>query len=286
MTDAMDADAPPSRLHLLGKAVRIAVLVWLGLLLVLGLTQRSMIYFPSVVDEASIGKEAAAKGLLAWRNSHGETIGFCSIAPSCGRPRASVIIFHGNAGHAVHRADYIQILRDASPGTAMSVYIMEYPGYGARIGSPSQEILIAAAKDAIAQLPTDETLLLLGESLGGGVACAVAAGEPHRVHGLLLMTPFDTLSSVARHHYPLLPVDWILSDRYPSAEWLKKFRGPCVMVIASADSVIPPELGEALYDTYGGPKKMIVVQGATHDSAAGMMPATAWREAVGFLLKN
>jgi pimeloyl-ACP methyl ester carboxylesterase len=168
----------------------------------------------------------------------------------------------------------------------MSVFIMEYPGYGARVGNPSQATLIAAAKDAIAQLPKDEKLLLLGESLGSGVACAVAAAEPHRIHGLLLMTPFDSLSSVARQHYPLLPVDWILRDRFPSAGWLENFHGPCVMVIASEDTVIPAELGETLYNAYEGPKKMIVIGGATHNSVADMMTPTEWREAVGFLLKN
>jgi pimeloyl-ACP methyl ester carboxylesterase len=280
----MDADTPPSRLHILGKVIRAVVLVWLGLLLFLGLTQRSMIYFPLVENQTSIEREAAAKGLRAWRNSSGKTIGFCSIAPSSGHPRASVLVFHGNAGHAMQRAVYIPILRDASPGTAMSVYFLEYPGYGSRIGSPSQETLIAAARDAVAQMPADEKLLLLGESLGSGVACAVAADQPNRIHGLLLITPFDSLSSVARHHYPLLPVDWVLLDRYPTAEWLDKFSGPCVFVLAAEDTVIPPECGAKLNEAYGGPKKLITVQGATHNNLRDMMTPSEWRDTLEFIL--
>lgn len=257
------------------------------MLIFLGLSQRSMIYFPSTDSESSsLRKEAAIRGLNGWPDKSGEIIGFCNIAPRSARPRASIVIFHGNAGCAVQRADYVQLLRDAMPASALSVYILEYPGYGPRNGSPSQETLIAAAKEAVALIPSDEKLVLLGESLGSGVACAVASASNCRVHGLLLLTPFDSMVSVARHHYPLLPVGWILRDRYPSDEWLSRFGGPAVFVLASDDEVIPVELGTKLYNSYEGPKKLFMVQGATHNDLLSVMKPIEWSEALEFVLAD
>ncbi len=280
----MDGDDPPTRLHLLGKAARVALLVWLGLLIFLGLTQRSMIYFPHVTDERSLEQEALAINLFPWRDTSGKVIGFCNVAPASGLPRASVIIFHGNAGYAAHRVNYVRILREALPNIALSIYILEYPGYGARGDVPSQDTLIAAARESVGLIPSHERLLLLGESLGSGVACAIGAEEPERVHGLLLLTPFDCLASVARYHYPLLPVGWILRDTYPAAEWLRNFRGPCVFVVAAEDNVIPHEIGVKLYEAYGGSKKLITVQRATHNDLADVMTPSDWRDALEFIL--
>jgi pimeloyl-ACP methyl ester carboxylesterase len=214
-----------------------------------------------------------------------ETIGYRSLAATDDpRSPAAILITHGNAGYALHRADYATILRAAAPDRALSIYILEYPGYGARSGTPSQPNFLAAANEAVAHIPQDQPLILLGESIGTGVACATAAAHPDRIAGLLLLTPFDSLANVAQHHYPILPVRWIMRDQYRSEEWLKQYRGPVAIILAANDSIVPAKFGQKLYDIYTGPKKLIIADDADHNDLLHTLPSSAWQEALNFLL--
>ena len=272
-------------LAVLSRIALAAILVWLGLLAFLALGQRSMIYYPSRNDDASLAREASSQGFEPWQNASGEIIGYRSLpAPEDPRPPLAVLITHGNAGYAIHRADYASILRAAAPDRAISVYILEYPGYGARSGRPSQTDFLAAADEALARIPADIPVILLGESIGTGVASATAAADPDRVSGLLLLTPFDTLANVAQHHYPLLPVRWILRDQYPSEDWLKSYRGPVAIILAANDTIVPAKFGQKLYDSYAGPKKLIIADQADHNDLLHTLPPSAWQEALQFLL--
>lgn len=264
----------------------VAILVWLGLVVFLGLGQQSMIYYPSRNDAGALEREALSQGFEPWKNTQGETIGYRSLpAPDDPRPPVAVLVSHGNAGYAMHRADYARILRAAAPDRALSVYILEYPGYGARPGEPSQNTFLAAAGEALGQIPAGLPVVLLGESIGTGVASATAAAHPDRVAGLLLLTPFDSLASVAQHHYPLLPVRWIMRDQFPSEEWLKNYRGPVATVLAANDSIVPAKFGQKLHDTYAGPKKVITADQADHNDLLHTLPPSAWQNALQFLLR-
>jgi len=272
-------------LAVLSRVALIAILVWLGLLVFLALSQRSMIYYPSRNDAESLEQEAGAQGFEPWKNPQGGTIGYRILpAPEDPRPPLAILITHGNAGYAMHRADYAAILRAAAPDRALSIYILEYPGYGSRSGTPSQSAFLAAADEAVALIPDNKPLILLGESIGTGVASATAAAHPDRVAGLLLLTPFDTLANVAQHHYPLLPVRWILRDQYPSEDWLKQFHGPLAIVVAANDTIVPAKFGQKLHDTYAGPKKLIIAQHADHNDLLHTLPPSAWQEALNFVL--
>lgn len=272
-------------LRVLSRATTVAILAWLGLAAFVGLGQQSMIYFPSRANDAELSRAASAQGFKAWKNSRGETIGFRSCsAPGDTRPPLAVMITHGNAGMAVHRGEFASLLRAAAPDHAVSVYILEYPGYGARSGRPSQHSFLAAADEAIASIPTEVPLILLGESIGTGVACATAATHPGRIKGLLLLAPFDSLAAVARHHYPLLPVSWLMRDKYPSEEWLKNYHGPVAIILAANDTIVPAELGRKLHDTYAGPKKLIIADQADHNDLLHSLPPSAWHDALDFIL--
>ena len=275
----------PSALTRLWHVLRIVLLVWLGLLAFLALSQRSMIYYPSRHDAASLQRAADTQGFSPWQNPQGDTIGYRSLpATNDPRPPLAILITHGNAGYAMHRADYAPLLRAAAPDRAVSIYVLEYPGYGARSGTPSQDAFLAAADEALGLIPADVPVILLGESIGTGVASATASAHPDRVSGLLLLTPFDSLANVAQHHYPLLPVRWIMRDQYPSAEWLQNYRGPVAIILAANDTIVPAKFGQSLHDSYTGPKKLIIADQADHNDLLHTLPSSAWKEAITFLL--
>ena len=87
-------------------------------------------------------------------------------------------------------------------------------------------------------------ITVIGRSLGSGVASYVAAERP--VSKLVLVTPFDSLAAVAAGHYPWLPVDWLLQDRYDAGRHLADFTGPLLVIRAGNDRVVPPARTDAL----------------------------------------
>ena len=102
--------------------------------------------------------------------------------------------------------------------------------------------------------------------------------------GLLLMTPWDGLASVAAHHYPWLPAGLLLRDRYDSVGNLGGFRGRIAVVVAEHDSIVPPKLGHRLYESIAAEKRLWVVAGADHNDWIARVVAGWWASVAGFLL--
>jgi pimeloyl-ACP methyl ester carboxylesterase len=98
------------------------------------------------------------------------------------------------------------------------------------------------------------------------------------------MTPWDRLENVATHHYPWLPVRWMLRDRYDSAANLAGFQRPVLIAIATRDATVPSPLGRALYDALPGRKRLEVVEGAGHTDWSSKIDAAWWPRAIEFLL--
>lgn len=256
---------------LMVAGVYVLVTAWLAL------TQRRMIYHPSTAPTKTLEAWAQEAGLEPWRNAAGVRIGWKRLSaaqPAVGQ----VLIAHGNAGCAVDRAFYAPALQKAA---ALDVFILEYPGYGDRPGSPSEPALLAAAEEAFRSLAPNQPVYLLGESLGSGVAAYLAGQHPDRVAGVLLIAPFDNLTALAQHHMPLFPVKWLLKDRYPSDRRLRAYRGPVGVLLAGQDEVVPARFGRRLYEGYPGPKKLWVTAQARHNEVYDQ-PPTFWAEVVAF----
>lgn len=243
--------------------------------------QRKLIYFPAKASEEILLGHARAEAMEPWRDEAGALIGWRHRGQ--GRPNASrFLVFHGNAGYALHRVRYALDLTGVAD---CEVCLLEYPGYGSRGGKPSQETLLAAGGQALRLLKKENAgapVFLIGESLGSGVAAGVTARAPALVSGLIFITPLNRLTEVASYHFPWLPVRWILADRYPAVEWLRGFPGPLAVVVADDDEVIPNRFGKALHDSFAGPKRIWVKPGR-HNTIHDALDAEWWREAVGFL---
>ncbi len=267
------------------KIFGILLLVYIVLSLLLVGFQRKMVYYPSHDSEEHLLQIAQAKRMSAWRNAKGELIGWKISAPQNGSGGNAVVVFHGNAGYALHR-DYISngflALDDQQRWT---IHIFEYPGYGARKGQPSEEHIKATAADAVASLFNEhyDQLYLVGESIGTGVATYLANQYSARFKGVLLITPFTSLIDVGKVHYPMFPIALLLRDRYDNIEPLKGYGGPVAFLIAGADEIVTPSLGYKLYDAYSGPKKIWVQEGRRHNTLNYDPRASWWNEVVNFL---
>jgi uncharacterized protein len=252
-----------------------AVLVVLLVLVAIALMQDRLLYFPTKVAlaQTSIGP------LHPWPSAQ-EFRGL--VAEPAGPVRATAIVFHGNAGHAGDRGYFAETLTRLG----VRVILAEYPGYGPRDGPLGERSLVGdgAQTIALAHRLHGAPVLVIGESLGAGVAAAAAAQERDKVAGLLLITPWDRLESVAAHHYRWLPVRLLLRDRYDTVANLAAFGRPVMIVIATDDEVVPAPFGRALHAALAEPKRLAVIDRAGHSDWTVKLSAAWWQSAMEFLL--
>jgi pimeloyl-ACP methyl ester carboxylesterase len=260
-----------------------ALLAYVLVLVLFAALQRRMIYFPTRAGEPALLAEAGRVGAEPWREESGGLMGWvvrAQVQPA----RCRVLVFHGNAGFALHRTYYAD---GFGPALEADVHVLEYPGYGARAGSPSEVALLEAGETALRQLAREgpSPVILVGESIGSGVAAGVAARAPELVAGIVFITPMTSLTEVAAHHYPFLPVRLMVADRYPVVDWLRSYRRPIAVTLADEDEVIPKQIGQRLYDSYVGPKRLWVKPG-THNTMLARVDAAWWREVGEFVLRR
>jgi len=193
--------------------------------------QRSMLFFPT--------HHSLPTKLTRW--SDGQRImGYAREVPNA---RTIWFMMHGNGGQAADRDYVLQCMTEQD-----SLYVLEYPGYGRREGSPSMVSMNQAAVEAyqLLRLRNPATpVCALGESLGSGPACALAS-EKIPPDKIVLVVPFDTLASVASSHFFFLPVRLILRDAWDNIESLKHYTGPVDIFGAMQDTIIPIEHARAL----------------------------------------
>ncbi len=232
-------------------------------------TQRRFLYYPRVLSPDQVAVAARGQNLERWTNAAGQTIGLERRSPR--QPaQGRVLVTYGNGSSAVgcaHYADDLQALAN------LDVYILEYPGYEDRPGTPTQDHLFRAADEAIQQLSANQPVYLVGESLGTGVAAYLAGTYPDRVKGIVLLAPYNHLSAVAQYHVPWLPVHWLLVDRFPSDDYLRHYHGPVGILIGLADRVVPQRFGRRLYEGYAGPKQLWEFPGADHGDVFDKIPS-------------
>lgn len=265
--------------HPLLRTILALAALLVSLLVVALLLQRRLLYFPERFELLDGLARSSRLGLAPWLDPAGGLRGWRRPRGPGGAPRARLLVLHGNAGSALDRFAYLEALQPRG----VEVVLLEYPGYGARPGPPTQQALTAAAVEAVDALAAEGApVWLLGESLGSGVAAAATARRPSLVRGLLLVTPFAELVAVARHHYPFLP-GWLLVDRWAPLRDLAGWRGPAVVLLAGADEVVTRGEGERLFAALAGPRRLAVEEGAGHNGL-DLSPGLAfWDEAVGFL---
>jgi pimeloyl-ACP methyl ester carboxylesterase len=258
------------------RVLQLILIVYLLLVLLALIFQRRLVYFPTKIPADVIESVAAEHGFVLWKNAAGQIIGW--KIPASGAATGNVLIVHGNAGCALSRDYLAQPIHDAAD---VDVFVLEYPGYGARPGSPGRKNFVAAAEEGFQLLSTNLPRYVVSESIGAGVACELAKNHPAEIAGLALFAPYANLATVAQKQMPFLPAYFLLLDRFNPADCLKSYHGPVKMIIAEADEIIGPESGQRLFDGYVGPKNLQVIPGAHHNDIAAQSPAW-WREVFAF----
>ena len=236
------------------------VVGYTALLALMYVAQRSLMYFPEKVrtPPAAAGLPEAQEIFL--QTADGEKLIAWHVPPRGEQPL--VLYFQGNGGALALRASRFRAL--IADGTGLLA--LSYRGYGGSSGSPSETGLIrdaeAAYEFAAARYQTAR-LALWGESLGTGVAVALAATHP--VAAIILDAPFTSAAAVGAAHYPFLPVRWLIKDPFYSDRRILDVRAPVLVLHGARDDVIPIALGEQLFALIPGPKQFVRFADAGHN---------------------
>jgi len=182
-------------------------------------------------------------------------------------PMAIVLYAHGNTGNISHRAS---VIRDLHEDHRLSIMIFDYRGFGRSEGKPNEEGILQdarAARNWLAEREgiTPEEIVIMGRSLGGGVAVDLAAEDGAR--GLILVSTFTSLPDVGARSVPLLPVRSLMRYRLDSRSKIAKYHGPLLQCHGDADRVVPYEIGQELHAAANPPKQFISIPGGRHNDA-------------------
>ena len=278
----------PAMKSKLFRTLRSLAVLYVVLTVLVGALQRSLIYHPFHESEPAMLAQARNLRCEPWRDAGGSIIGWKSARHAAPPAANRLVVFHGNAGCALNRTHYLAGFEALDDGRTWEVLLFEYPGYGARPGEIGERPFIEAGIQALDSLAASDArpIHLLGESLGSGLASALAGREPQRVACLFLVTPFARMSDVAAHHYGFLPVRLLLRDSWDNVAALRHFPGPLAALIAGDDEIVPASQGRLLLDACTCPKRLWVEPGARHNTLDFEVTAPWWREVSDFLFSG
>ena len=226
----------------------------------LALFQRKLQYFPDrrLTDLTQTNLNDGEE--LRLTTGDGETLVAWYFRPKGGRPL--ILDFHGNGGALVDRVSRFHMFTSRCYG----VLAVSYRGYGGSSGSPTEGGLMqdgeAAYRAARARGHEGNRIVLMGESLGTGVAAALAA--THEAAALVLEAPYLSALDVASAHYPFFPVSWLMFDQFHSDLAIPDVRVPVLMVHGEKDDVIPIGSARRLFKLANEPKSFLSVPGGEH----------------------
>lgn len=229
---------------------------WLVLVVLAALFQRQLIYLPDTSSPA-VPDDVET---VTLRTDDGLELTAWFLSPP--DPLATVLVTPGNAGHRGLRLPLARGLVERGH----AVLLLDYRGYGGNPGRPSETGLVIDARAARAHLEQrddvpPERIAYLGESVGTGVAAALAAEAPPAA--LVLRSPFPELADVGRAAYPFLPVGTLLRERFAVRDHLEDYDGPVLVVAGSADAIVPTALSRQVADAAGA--ELVLIEEVGHN---------------------
>lgn len=242
--------------------------------------QRSFQYHPA--HKGTAPQALGLSGVTEERvkTPDGESIVLWYSPARPGQP--TVLFFHGNGGEIADRSERFAFLQAQGFG----VLFVSYRGYGASTGATTEQGLITDALTAydflVSRGVAPQQIMVLGESLGTGVAVQLAAQKP--VAAVALEAPYTATVDIASEIYWWLPVRFLMKDQFRSRDYITRVKVPLLIQHGDADRVVPVAQGRSLFALANEPKQMVELPGAGHDAV--FEPAVWEREAAFFLANS
>jgi fermentation-respiration switch protein FrsA (DUF1100 family) len=242
------------------KTTLIALVAFGGFTALMYLAQRKLMYFPETARTAPAAAGFPQAQEVILDTADGERVIAWHVPARAGQ--AVVLYFHGNGASLRYRVERFRALTAGGIG----LVALSYRGYGGSSGSPTEAGLLADADAAYAfaaaRYPA-ERIVLWGESLGAGVAIALAAKR--KIARLVLEAPFTSAVDVGASFYWFLPVRLLMKDQFRSDERIGKVTAPLLFLHGTDDHIVPIAFGERLFALANEPKEMVRLPGGGHN---------------------
>jgi pimeloyl-ACP methyl ester carboxylesterase len=247
------------------KGVVVAAAIYLGLCLLLYVLQGRLIYFPNATP--AVGSQYATLEIAI--DSDGIELKGWFLHQGVDREHPLLIYYGGNA------EDVSLNLGDRKLLCTPNALLMNYRGYGGTAGRPQEEDLYRDALRVFDHIQSthgisEQDIVLMGRSLGSGVATYVASKR--EVRGVILSTGYDSIRAVAERHYPIFPVGLLLNQPFDSISRAPKIKAPLLNLVAQNDRIIPSAHSQRLAKAWGGPTKTVLIEDADHNNIQNYRP--------------
>ncbi len=225
--------------------------IYVGLCGFLYLRQNALLYQPqersNVAEQPSILLPVSDTRLLVTLKAH---------------DGPDAILYFGGTGEDAART--LPAFTRQFPDHA--IYMLNYRGYAGNPGEPSEKDNYNDAVALFNEVKQKHThLTVIGRSLGTGIAVHLASEYP--VSGLALITPYNSMVEIAASRYPLVPVNFLLHERYDSFLYAPKITVPTILLMAENDEIIPRASTESLFANFrNGVARLVTIKNADHNS--------------------
>lgn len=246
------------------RVVRLLLIAYLVVLMAALFLEQRLIFFPSRYPDGDWSEAGDDIEDIFFESEDGVRLHgwYLPTAPA----RAAVLFFHGNAGNVSHRLDMLRHLRSTQ---RVTVFAIDYRGYGKSQGRPTEAGIRRDARAALDWLAKQENIskrqvVLMGRSLGGAVAVDLAA--QYGARGLVLESTFSSLPDVAAYHYPWLPVRLLMRTRFDSLAKIGRYQGPLLQSHSPQDEIVPYRSGRELFEaSTSRPKVFFDIPNGSHN---------------------
>ncbi len=164
----------------------------------------------------------------------------------------TIIYFHGNAGTLDDRIHKLNHFKDID----INFLIIAWRGFSGNAGKPTEKGLYIDGQSALnwilKQGVKEENIILYGESLGTGIATEIAQNKNYA--GVILETPFTSMTATAQKFYPYIPVSLLLKDRYENEKKVKNIDIPILIMHGEKDNIVPFSMGKKIFKIANEPK--------------------------------
>lgn len=243
----------------------IAIASYVGLSALLWLLQEKLLFHPMPLTGPPRAPAGWSVEAVDFTARDGTRLSGVIVKPP-GPPAPLLVYYGGNAEEATAYAPF------ADRYGPRALLLMNYRGYGRSEGTPSEKAMVSDALEildaALRRTDVDPSrVILMGTSLGSGVATQVAAGRT--VRALVLVSPYDSIAEVAAAIYSWLPVRWLVRHPFDSAARAPRIRAPALFVSGTADTLVRPAHTKRLASLWGGPVETLELEGAGHNDVGG-----------------
>lgn len=243
------------------KTIAWIIVILYGMVVVLLYTlQTRLIFYPGRLGPDFKFRLGHEDHEVYYQTKDGESINGLFFA---GRSSEVILYFHGNAGDL----SGWQFVAEDFTSRGFHVMLIDYRGYGKSSGKISEKGLYLDGEGAYQYLVKKgfkpENIIVYGRSIGSGVAVDVASKYPCK--GLILEAPFSSLRKLANEKLPFFFPSLYLKFRFDNMGKINRVECPIIFLHGTIDSLIPPSHSRALVEKFSGKKKMILVEGASHN---------------------